>query len=518
MLRSTNVINGFVNEARMSNSTNVINGLVNGHVNNRTANLLDNRYGLVNGHLNAPNFQNQNTLRILMFPWLAHGHISPFLELAKKLANTQNFIVYICSTPINLTSVKKKIEEGSNSSSIKFVELHLEETTSLPSCFHTTNGLPPHLMDNLKQALKNAIPNFNNILDVLKPNLLIYDTILPWAADAAIERHIPAVDFITSSSVMTCFIFHMFNNPQGKGNDFPFIDTIHYRSYEKHHLENIIACAENPNVKKEGSIYKSSDIVLIKGMKDIEGKYSDYLSEMCGKKIILVGPLVQEPNQDDENSFIIKWLNRKSEKSTIFISFGSEYFLSDEERREIAHGLELTNVNFVWVVRFPKDSKGKKINLKDSLPEGFLTRVRNRALVLDGWAPQAKILEHPSIGGFVSHCGWSSIMESMKYGVPIIAMPMHIDQPINSRFVEEVGVGIEVVRSDNGKLLKEKLAEVINKVVIKEEGKFVRERAKNMSENIALKGDEEMDEVVKEIVKVCTMSSMKKEASKINGL
>nr|QSM19623.1 glycosyltransferase [Arnebia euchroma] len=493
-------------------SSNVINGFVNGHVTSHTTDdQHDNGYGLISGNFNPPSYQKQNSLRILMFPWLAHGHISPFLELAKKLANTKNFIIYLCSTPVNLTSVKEKLEVSNNSSSIKLVELHLEESTDLPSCCHTTNGLPPHLMNNLKQALKNSSPNFKKILDVLKPDLLIYDSVLRWASDVALERNIPRVDFITSSTVMTCLCYHIFKYPQGKGNDFPFIDSIHYRAYEKHYLEDLIAYAESTQVTYLTSIYNSSDIVLIKGMKDIEGKYSDYLSEICGKKILLVGPLVQEPNENDENSFIIKWLNEKSEKSTIFISFGTEYFLSDEEREEIAHGLELTKVNFVWVVRFPKDSKGKEINLEESLPKDFLTRVGDRGLVLNGWAPQAKILKHPSIGGFVSHCGWSSIMESMKYGVPIIAMPMHIDQPINSRFVEEVGVGIEVVRSDNGKLLKEKLVEVIDKVVTKEEGKFVREKAKNVSENIVLNGDKEMDEVVKEIVKVCT----KKEASKI---
>ncbi|GAA0160679.1 glycosyltransferase [Lithospermum erythrorhizon] len=481
----------------MPNSTNVINGLVNDHVNTHTTNLHD------NGLFNVLSFETQNTLRILMFPWLAHGHVSPFLELAKKLANTKNFTIYLCSTPIILTPIKKKFEGDNNSSSIKLVELHLEESTDLPSSFHTTNGLPPHLMDNLKQALHNSIPNFKKILEVLKPDLLIHDALLPWAADVVLERNIPAVDFITSSTVMTCFFYHMYKNPKGKGNDFPFVDSIHFRPYEKHHLEGLIAAIEKPHPKKETSVYRSSDIVLVKGMKDIEGKYSEYLSEMCGKKIILVGALVQEPNQDDENSFIIKWLNEKSEKSTIFVSFGSEYYLSDEEREEIAHGLELTKVNFVWVVRFPKDPKGKEIKLEESLPTGFLTRVGDRGLILNGWAPQAKILEHPSIGGFVSHCGWNSIMESMKYGVPIIAMPMHLDQPINSRLVEEVGIGIEVVRSDNGKLLKEKLVEVIDKVVIKEEGKFVRMKAKNLCENMTLSGDEEMDEAVKEILRLC---------------
>ncbi|RVW86828.1 Cyanidin-3-O-glucoside 2-O-glucuronosyltransferase [Vitis vinifera] len=65
-------------------------------------------------------------------------------------------------------------------------------------------------------------------------------------------------------------------------------------------------------------------------------------------------------------------------------------------------------------------------------------------MVVEGWAPQKKILGHTSIGGFVSHCGWSSIMESIKFGVPIVAIPMQIDQPFNAKLLEAVGVGVEV--------------------------------------------------------------------------
>ncbi|KAG9153369.1 hypothetical protein Leryth_017274 [Lithospermum erythrorhizon] len=291
---------------------------------------------VVNGFVDD---KNQKMLEVLMFPWLAHGHISPFLELAKKLAKSTEFIVYLCSTPVNLIS--------------------------------------------------------------------------PWAALAAMENHIPVVDFITCSTTMTCFCDHLFENPHGK-----------------------------------------------------------------------VGPLVQEPNQEDENSdIIITWLDKKSEISTVFVSFGSEYFLTDEEREAIAHGLELTNVNFVWVVRFPKDTKGEGIKLEDSLPKVFLTRVSDRGLVVEGWAPQTKTLEHHSIGGFES-----------------LWVEIH-----NGKLIEEIGVGIEVIRSDDGRLIKETIADVIDKVLIKEEGRFVREKAKIMSEKIALNGDEEMDVIVKELVKLCFM-------------
>lgn len=90
-------------------------------------------------------------------------------------------------------------------------------------------------------------------------------------------------------------------------------------------------------------------------------------------------------------------------------------------------------------------------------------------------------------------------MESMKLGVPIIAMPMHLDQPLNARLVEDVGVGMEVRRNENGRIEREEMARVIKEVVVEKNGEKVRRKAREMSENIRKKGDEEIDEVVDEL-------------------
>lgn len=99
-------------------------------------------------------------------------------------------------------------------------------------------------------------------------------------------------------------------------------------------------------------------------------------------------------------------------------------------------------------------------------------------------------------------------MESMKIGVPIIAMPMHLDQPLNARLVEEVGMGLEVVRDKDGNLDRETISQVINKVVLDKEGEPIRENAKKMSETIRVKGDEEIDDVVQELFKLCKRSNV----------
>ncbi|VFQ76709.1 unnamed protein product [Cuscuta campestris] len=438
-------------------------------------------------------------LRVVMFPWLGYGHVSPFLELGKKLS-LRNFEIYICSTPATLEPVKKKL--GAAGASVRFLELALPPCPELPPHYHTTNGLPPHLMPALKEAFDASRPAFAQLLRGVEPDLLVYDFLQPWAPQEAAELGVPAVEFISSSSAMTCLMVQQFKQP---GVEFPF-PAIRYRDYELAKIAEENASTPPERRERDKSrvrdcFARSCGLVLIKSFDEIEGQYSNFITALTGKRMVPVGALVQEPSKEDGDSEVIAWLNGKEEKSTVFVSFGSEYFLTREDLPEIAHGLHLSNLNFVWVLRFPKGEDHG--DLKQVLPQGFLERVGERGLVVKGWAPQAKILEHPSIGGFVSHCGWSSVMEGMKYGVPIIAMPMHIDQPVNAKLAAEVGVAMEVVRDSNGKHCRDKIAAVIRAVVQEEAGEGVRSKAAAMREMLAVKGDKEIDGVAGELRKLC---------------
>ncbi|XP_010110161.2 beta-D-glucosyl crocetin beta-1,6-glucosyltransferase [Morus notabilis] len=446
-------------------------------------------------------------MSILMLPWLAHGHVSPYLELAKRLAE-KNFHVYFCSTPANLVSIKTKIpnkysdHENHSLGIIELVELHLPELPDLPRHYHTTNGLPPHLMPTLKKAFDMSSPSFEKILDDLEPELLIYDFLQPWAPTLASQRNIPAVEFLSCSASMTSFCLHWRSK---RGVEFPF-PTIHLKGYEVSGFNNLLESSAN-DVKDKDRVRRCSEqsctIVLVKSFSDVEDKYIDYLSVLLGKKIVPVGSLVddgKDSNDLQDYNNVIKWLDSKEKSSVVFVSFGSEYFLSKDEMREIAYGLELSGVSFIWVVRFPV---GEKMNIEEALPNGFLKRVERKGMIIEKWAPQREVLKSKSIGGFVSHCGWSSVMESMKFGVPIIAMPMHLDQPINARLVEEVGVGFEVERDENGRIQSEELAKAVRKVVLEKSGESVRNKAVEMGEKMRRRGDEEMEEVVKELVQLC---------------
>ncbi|KAG5574889.1 hypothetical protein H5410_055023 [Solanum commersonii] len=216
-------------------------------------------------------------------------------------------------------------------------------------------------------------------------------------------------------------------------------------------------------------------------------------------KIVPVGPPVQDLITNDADDMeLIDWLGTKDENSTVFVSFGSEYFLSKEDMEEVALGLELSNANFIWVVKFPK---GEEQNLKDALPKGFLERIGERGKVLDKFAPQLRILNHTSTGEFISHCGWNSVMESIDFGVPIIAMPMHLDQPMNARLIVELGVAVEIVRDDDdGKIHKGEIAETIKNVITEKTRENLRGKMRDISKNLKCTRGEEMDVAAEELI------------------
>ncbi|KAK6136121.1 hypothetical protein DH2020_030137 [Rehmannia glutinosa] len=439
-----------------------------------------------------------------MFPWLAHGHISPFLELANNLSH-RNFDVYICSTAVNLNSINNKIIKEKYSQSIHLVEIHLPDS-ELPSHYHTTNGLPLHLHSTLKKALKMAKPNFSNLLETLQPDLLIHDILLEWAASLAFMHKIPVMYYLTFGATMFSYFCHLGRYPR---TEFPF-QAIRLTDYEKS-----MACKTLESTQKDLEDSKDDDrvqidgrtIVLMNSSREIEGKYMDYLAEVMNWEIIPVGVMVQDPNRigddndDDDDAKLIEWLGGKDKRSSVFVSFGTEYFLKREEIEEIAYGLEMSNVNFIWVIRSPK---GEEMRVDELLPEGFLERVQERGKIVEKWAPQAKILKQLSIGGFVSHCGWNSLMESIDFGVPIIAMPMHLDQPLNAKLVVELGVGVEVVRDGiNWSYQREEIAKVIKDVVFGERGEILRRKVAEQKESIRARSRDEMEGVVLKLKELC---------------
>ncbi|KAK3200058.1 hypothetical protein Dsin_023473 [Dipteronia sinensis] len=115
----------------------------------------------------------------------------------------------------------------------------------------------------------------------------------------------------------------------------------------------------------------SGHMVLIKSSIEIQAKFGKP-TDVFGD-LVAVGPLVLRPQDHDGDEKIMDWLNTKEASSVVFVSFGSENFLSEEEIVEMAHGLELSNVDFIWVVRFHGENNNVK-TIHEALPQGFLER------------------------------------------------------------------------------------------------------------------------------------------------
>ncbi|XP_075504272.1 mogroside IIIx synthase-like [Primulina tabacum] len=444
----------------------------------------------------------ESRFSILMFPWIAHGHVFPFLELAKKLSN-KNFHMYFCSTAINLDSIKTSFQERS---SIKLVELQLPSFPDLPPYFHTTKNVPPNLMPRLFQAFQMSVSSFTDIISNLKPDLLIFDGFQPWAAEAASSMNIPAVHFVTTGAATYSFAYHGFIC---KDSTFPY-PAVYLKDYERKALQAESCQLERNEDDKDysfGPLKLSNDIVLIKTCRGIEGKYVDYLSVLCKKKVVPVGPLITQSYNEENDSEIVDWLSRKPKLSTLFISFGSENYLSKDQMEEIAKGLEFSNVNFIWVVRCPA---GETINVNEVMPKGFLDRTNDRGLIVQGWAPQAKILAHKSVSAFVSHCGMSSVTESFYFGVPVIAVPFKSDQPLNARLVVEAGAGVEVARDEDGKFTGDDIVKAIHKVIVEPSGGKLRLRAMELSEKMKNEEEDAMNEAAEQLLQICMKYKQRK--------
>ncbi|KAH6816582.1 hypothetical protein C2S51_021402 [Perilla frutescens var. frutescens] len=449
----------------------------------------------------------EGRFRILMFPWLAYGHISPFLELSKNLSKTSYFTLYLCSSAVNLDSIRASLvkDASDDAASVKLIELHVPPSPQLPPELHTMKNLPPNLFPNLVQAFQESSSSLSDIMDSLRPDLLVYDFFQPWAPNLASSKGIPSVYFSTSGATMYAYFHHLFT--MGTVSTFPYQAIAlsqHEMAMLKSSIEQHLKDADESFAF--GNFSRSTDIVLVKSCREIELKYIDYLSDLSKKKMVCTGPLIADANgyDDNESSEIMQWLSGKDHSSTLYISFGSECILSKEQIAAIAKGLLISDVNFLWVVKFPV---GERVTKIEEFPEGFVETVKDKGLVISRWAPQTKILGHPSIGGFVSHCGWSSIMESMYFGVPIITMPMQYDQPINAQMVVEAGVGVEVEKDGNGLYVGEEVAKAVNKAMVETtfyEG--LRNRARRLSEAIREKEEDEVNEAAEQLLMICLIA------------
>nr|XP_027191872.1 zeatin O-glucosyltransferase-like [Cicer arietinum] len=200
-------------------------------------------------------------------------------------------------------------------------------------------------------------------------------------------------------------------------------------------------------------------------------------------------PLYIEKGNNKSRHFCMEWLDKQETNSVIYVSFGTTTTFKEEQIIELANGLEQSKQKFIWVLR--DADRGNVFNddgvRRVELPKGFEEKVEGIGLILRDWAPQLEILSHSSIGGFMSHCGWNSCMESITMGVPIAAWPMHSDQPRNRVLVTEV-LKVGLVVNDwthKDELVKASVLEnVVRRLMATKEGDEMRQNAIKLKNEI----------------------------------
>ncbi|KAL5817153.1 hypothetical protein ACOSQ3_025531 [Xanthoceras sorbifolium] len=200
--------------------------------------------------------------------------------------------------------------------------------------------------------------------------------------------------------------------------------------------------------------FKNVNGILINTFFELEHYVVNSFSGGLNPPVYTVGPVLDvkgqpNPNLDEERCRkMLTWLDDQPESSVVFLCFGSGGSFGPAQVKEMATGLEQSEQKFLWSLQVSLPNSEVSVydesTNDDIFPEGFLERIRGRGMIC-GWAPQVEILAHKAIGGFVSHCGWNSILESLWFGVPIATWPLYAEQQFNAfRLVKELGLSVEL--------------------------------------------------------------------------
>ncbi|GLJ47575.1 hypothetical protein SUGI_1004650 [Cryptomeria japonica] len=207
---------------------------------------------------------------------------------------------------------------------------------------------------------------------------------------------------------------------------------------------------------------------------ELEEKFVDYFQRSTGRFMFPVGILMHSLPPRPAGEPCLAWLDKQPAQSVVFASFGSECVLTAQQLDALLLGLEESKIPFLCVLLGPAAAE---------LQQGFKDRTHGRGLVVTEWVPQLHILNHPSTGAFLSHCGWNSVTEGLRFGVPFVALPIQYDQGFNARLiVEELKMGVEVRRNEeDGCFTKEDIARAVQAVMVDEECSRIKSNVEEIS-------------------------------------
>ncbi|KAL1196991.1 UDP-glycosyltransferase 76C4 [Cardamine amara subsp. amara] len=433
--------------------------------------------------------EKSNGLRVVLFPLPLQGCINPMIQLAKIL-HSRGFSITVIHTRFNAP-------KASNHPLFTFIQIPdgLSETETQT---HNTKLLLTLLNRNCESPVRDCLTTLLQSADSeteedkQRISCLIDDS--GWIFTQPLAQSLNLPRFVLNTFKVSFFRNH-FVLPQLRREmyllsqdseqedlveEFPPLrkkDLLRILGVETELLDQYLAMMLETTKASSGLIFMSCE--------ELEQDSLRQAREDFKVPIFTIGPShIHFPASSssllspDETS--ISWLDKQEDKSVIYVSFGSIVTISESDLMEIAWGLRNSNQPFLWVVRVGLVAHGTEPI--EAIPEELIERLNEKGKIVK-WAPQQEVLKHRAIGGFLTHNGWNSTVESICEGVPMICLPFRWDQLLNARFVSEVWmVGIHL----EGRIERNEIERAIRRLFLETEGEAIRERMKLLKDKVGM--------------------------------
>lgn len=444
--------------------------------------------------MEAKDSSNKKTHHAIFLPLPLQGHINPSVNFCLKLASSKNFtITFLTFDFIHQQITQARPVEGfddifsrahSHGLDIRYRAI----SDGLPLEYDRTGKVEEYvgwyldgaMFDQVEKAVEEIVLNSRPKVD-----MLIIDTFYPWASKIAKKFGLRFASFWTEPALVFNLYYHVhllkqhghFDCPDARKDPIDYIPGV--KSIEPHGLmsylqDEDISTNMHRLILQAYQDVRSADYVLCNTVQELESDTISTLQALMpfyavGPNFPPLSPGNVMPTSLWAESNCSEWLGSKANGSVLYVSFGSLANFTKDEVVEIAYGLMLSNIDFVWVLR----PRTVLFDADQLLPVGFEEVIRGRGIVVP-WTNQMAVLSHLAIGGFLTHCGWNSVLESIWYGIPMLCFPVFSDQFTNRKLVvDDWKVGINL---GSGKPLRRmEIATQIQRFMSKETGDELRE-------------------------------------------
>ncbi|KAK3444615.1 hypothetical protein EUGRSUZ_A00945 [Eucalyptus grandis] len=405
---------------------------------------------------------------LVLVPTPGMGHLVSMVEMAKLLVDRDprlSITVLIMKLPIDseVDSYTSSLATSMDATRIRFV--HLPRVgVSNPEI--SSGTFLAHFMESNKPHVKQAVADLTESAGSIRRLVgFVIDMFCSTMIELADEFGVPSYVFFTSSAAFLGLMLHLQSLQDEQHMDitkFKDSDTeLDFPSFTNPLPAKVLPSVVLIKEAVQSFLEHAKRIRAVKGIiintfDELEPHAVGSLASLGAPTVYPVGPILNlkgetktKADGGGRGDDIMEWLNEQPPSSVVFLCFGSGGSFGEDQVKEIAYALERSGHRFLWSLRRPPP-KGKFDLPRDYtdpaevLPEGFLERTAGVGKVI-GWAPQNAVLAHPAVGGFVSHCGWNSTLESIWFGVAVATWPLYAEQQFNAfELVAELGLAVEI--------------------------------------------------------------------------